>query len=311
MGHGRSTFEIDAALARIAQCQFGLVTVSQAAEAGIDARALSRRRETRALVPLFPGVLRLGASGTSRCQTVLGGCLAVPGSIVTGVSAALVHGMPVPRRSSQVTLSVPIGRTVRIDGISAARRSVDLPSHPWMTARIATPGATVLTLAPAVSADVLERCLDHGIAHRLLTADSVGSLVESLPVRAVARRQRILGLVAARTGGVGHRSMLEQRVRRWLDSAGLRGWRRNHAVAVHAGGSVEVDFGWVGARVALEVSPFFTHGSRVTQERDADRRRLLLLARWRVVEALDHDLEDERAFAATAATLRTLLRSGP
>lgn len=76
---------------------------------------------------------------------------------------------------------------------------------------------------------------------------------------------------------------------------------------VSDGDDVEVDFGWIGARVALEVSPFATHGSRAKQERDAERRSQLTLARWSVVEALDADVVDQRAFARKAASLRTLL----
>ncbi len=81
---------------------------------------------------------------------------------------------------------------------------------------------------------------------------------------------------------------------------------RNLKVLVDESEQVEVDFGWPNVNVALEVSPFFTHGSRAKQERDARRRRLLAGVRWHVVEALDDDIASERAFARTITTLRAL-----
>ena len=54
------------------------------------------------------------------------------------------------------------------------------------------------------------------------------------------------------------------------------------------------------------MSPFFTHGSREKQERDAERRRLLVANNWRIVEALDRDIATERAFARTISLLRDL-----
>jgi len=101
---------------------------------------------------------------------------------------------------------------------------------------------------------------------------------------------------------MGHRSGKEQQVARCLTSARLMAWTRNLRVRVRNDQkSIEVDFGWRSVRLALEVSPFFTHGSREKQERDAERRRLLVANDWRVVEALDHDIATERAFARTTA----------
>ena len=117
----------------------------------------------------------------------------------------------------------------------------------------------------------------------------------------------LLDLLAARTDGIGHRSDLEQKVARWLRAAGLSGWRRNLKVPMPDGDPIEVDFAWPDHRVALEVSPFFTHGSRQKQERDVERRRALVLQGWRTIEATDPDLENEVAFRRCVSGLRELL----
>jgi hypothetical protein len=181
---------------------------------------------------------------------------------------------------------------------------VSPPSTPWMNARLAAAASALLLLPRFVDARTTERCLDHCLAHRLTTVDTVRHVLIRMPTRAISGRRFLLSLLDARTDGIGHRSGKEQYVGGWLNAAGLPGWTRNYAVPVGDDGEVEVDFGWRHRRVALEVSPFFTHGSRITQERDVERRRLLVLHDWRVVEAVDADLASERAFCRTADTLR-------
>lgn len=110
---------------------------------------------------------------------------------------------------------------------------------------------------------------------------------------------------------MGHRSAMERYVGRWLDAEGLRGWRQNHRVFVADGETIEVDFAWPEAKVALEVSPFFTHGSRAAQERDVERRRLLVAAGWVTIEATDPDLVDRNSFGVIARSIRlALMTSG-
>ncbi len=174
-----------------------------------------------------------------------------------------------------------------------------------MTTRLATPAATLLLLPRLVDDATVERCLDHCLAHRLASVDAMTGLILRLPRPAVHNRALLLDLLDDRANGIGHCSGNEQMVGRWLTRAGLTGWTRNLKVHVNAAGSlVEVDIDWEGIRLALEVSPFFTHGSRAKQERDAQRRRLLGVVRWHVVEALDADIATERAFKPIVASLR-------
>ncbi len=309
MARLQSTFDLDARIRAIASNQLGLVTVAQATRCGIDKHALAGRRDSGALVPLYPNVMKLAPFATTPQQRVLGAALAVPGSVIAATSAAIVHQMPVPARviHDEAVLSVASGRAVRVPGITVVRQRIIPPSKRWMTTRLATPAAAVLLLPRFVDAGTVERCLDHCLAHRLTSVANLRAMLDATAPHAVFRRQLLLDLLADRTNGIGHRSGKEQMVGRWLNRAGLTGWTRNYSVRIDSSGQVvevEVDFGWPNDRVALEVSPFFTHGSRVTQDRDAERRRLLAVATWRVVEAVDADLANERAFARIVATLR-------
>lgn len=219
--------------------------------------------------------------------------------------------MPLPARDvpDEAVLSVVTGRAVRVPGKTVVRQRIIPPSKTWMTTRVATPAAAVLLLPRVVDDSTVERCLDHCLAHHVTSVANLRALIFASAPHGVFRRQLLLDLLADRTSGIGHRSAKERTVGRWLNRAGLTGWTRNLKVRVDVSGravEVEVDFRWLNDRVALEVSPFFTHGSRATQDRDAERRRLLVVNRWRVVEAVDGDLANERAFARIVAALRAM-----
>ena len=85
-----STSDIDAILRRLARPQLGLVSVTQATVAGIDKRALDRRRRSGALEPVFAEVMRLASAPRNDQQRVLAAGLAVPGSVIAATSAAQI-----------------------------------------------------------------------------------------------------------------------------------------------------------------------------------------------------------------------------
>lgn len=304
-----TSFEIDDALRRIALPQLGMVTVEQAARAGVSKWSLDRRRRSGLWVPVHPGVLRSSALPPSAEQRMLAAALAVRGSRLIGPSAALVDGLPLgPRGAVMPVVAVGPGRSPRTVGVEVVRPTVDLPVRRWHGVPVTTPTATLVTLQRFVSTDRLERCLDHCLVNRLTTVDRVRALVEALPPRTVPGRRRLLELLADRAErGLGHRSGTEQTVRDWLDSAGLVGWRPNVFVPVAVGAPIECDFVWADRWTILEVSPFHTHGTKAAQERDIERRRLLVEAGWAIVEAGDADLASERAFARVVQSLRTVL----
>jgi very-short-patch-repair endonuclease len=311
----QGTFAIDSALRGIAADQLGLLSAAQALRTGVDYRALARRRDVGSLMPVFGSVMRLSTWPTSGEQRSLGAALAVPGATIAGIDAAVIHKIPVPKalRTTHVDvhLHVEPKRIVRIKGISARRVSSRLPSKSWHGVDLATPASTLVSVGGLAAEDVFERALDHCLINKMVRAQSLVALLEGLSVRAFPNRAVMLDIARKRLpddrNRVLHRSKLEQNVGRWLDAGGVSGWSANFTVHLSTGRTIEIDFAWPDQKIALEVSPFHTHGSQKTQERDAQRRRLLILLGWRIVEALDADLVDANAFEATLLTLSALL----
>lgn len=303
-------FEIDDTLRRIALPQLGLVAVRQALAAGVSPSAIRRRERAGLWTPVFRGVVRTTTVRPTPAQYVLAAALAVPGSVVVGPSAAFVDGMPIPA-PDRPTVAVARGRSTRFPGVDVVHLGVPLPTRPWHTVRSSTYDSTLLMLPRFVDADIVERCLDHCLVRRLTSADRLSRLLDNLPSRAVPDRKVLLDLLAEREGGIGHRSGEERKVKRWLRSAGVDGFRFNVHIPVDGGRTIERDFVWWDHKAVLEVSPFITHGTEEQQARDIDDRRALVAAGWRVIEATDADLVDRRAFGRCLGALRQVLSTPP
>ncbi len=129
---------------------------------------------------------------------------------------------------------------------------------------------------------------DYAIGKDLVSVDGVCRWLNKHPAKRLAGRRLLQSLLHERSdGSVAFRSKKEMSVRTWLLDSGLIGWTPNFLVAVGSNQTTEMDFAWPEQRVSLEVSLFYTHGSKQKQERDAERRRLLVMRGWRIVEAND------------------------
>ena len=305
----RGSAEIDQAIRVVAQAQLGLISTGQALQRGIGPQLLAQRRSIGMLANVFPRVMRLLGHPQPSFQRLLAAVLAVPGGVLCGPSAAVLMGFPIGRRftndAAPVVIAVEATRVIRIPGITAIRRPAFASDRPWMGVRMSSPADTIVLLPRFATVTVVERCLDFCLAERLASVASIRAALERHPPTAVAGRKQLLTLLDVRSGGMGHRSQLERRVAPWLKAAGLIGWVSNHRVPVGSD-AIEVDYAWVRQRVALEISPFYTHGSRAKQERDVVRRRALARHGWTVIEATDPDLTGPQAFQRVVAALRAL-----
>ena len=307
MNSNRSTLQIQRDLNSLAADQLGLFTRDEASRLGILDASIQERLAASLIQRCHTGVYRLVGVEGSFEQQCLGACLAVRDSVLSGRSAAFLHGLPIGPPPKLPELTVPHSQRFFGDGIVVRRTRHPLVWQPWQSGRIATVGSTLISIAPLVAPTTLTRCIDHALAHRLISVPRLMADVERRPSQRFRGRAQLLADLESRVNGRPlHRSGLEQRVNRWLTRSGLIGSTPNFVVRTPLG-DVEVDFAWVRCAVGLEVSPFFTHGSAEAQQNDARRRRALATARWRTVEATDDHLVSFESFHPVAKALRLLI----
>ena len=309
-----AALRLERALIVCADDQFGVFTTAQALAAGVSHNALTERMNAGLISRVHQGVYRSNAVAPSRLQDLLAAGMAVPGSALCGTSAGQIHELPIGSGFSAAapSLLVRYGRSHGYRGITVRRTRRTIVTQPWHGSSVTTASATLVDLVGLLRPDVFRRCLDHAIANRLVSVPrmlaDVGDLTSSrLKGRALLIRELETRSNWGPSGSVVHRSRVEQNVARWLRASALPPALSNYAVAVHNGRPIEVDFAWPAAKVALEISPFFTHGSAATQLRDMERRRTLVESNWRIVEASDVHLADALRFGPILSTLAVLI----
>ncbi len=291
--------------------QHGVVHVRNLGEVRVHRDAAFRRVRSGEWVRMCTGVYRVASIGKKSTvhQRMIAATLAAQDSVIIGWHAAHVHGLPVSvdLDRHEVVVALPKGRRSTV--VKARRLSGPLPSRPWETGRVANPILTIVTLAAGRATRAqLETVLDAALTRRLVTVKRIDALLQEPGWRRFGGRPLVVSLLDERAGRVTalFRSKTERKVKRWIDSANLPSSVANFVVK-SATGDVEVDRAWESKRVALEISPFWTHGSRKKQERDLDRRQSLLAARWQIVEADDRHLDNARSFQPIIDLLTKLL----
>jgi hypothetical protein len=304
----KSRLCIDSIIGAKAAQQLGLVTASHIVAFGVQAVHLEERARVGTLIRPVRRVYRVASFPQSIEQHYLACCFAVPGAIISGIAAAMIHKLPVPRSFSiasyrglpLVELRIATENRAVVRGVKIRRVTELGESIVWHGGLVTSVGETLLDLARLVDIPTLERCLDYVITEGQAEVAALETLIAGRP-RAV-NRALLLALLAVRDRrGFLYRSRLEQTVGGWLTHTGLPPFASNFIVP---GTGVEVDFAWPSLRVVLEVSPFYTHGSREKQARDMERRRLLKAAGWIVVECTDEHLVSLLAFAPILDDLR-------
>src|SRR5690349_2681495 len=111
------------ALLALAEAQHGVISLSQALDAGLSRKQIAGRLARGDLEGLLPGALRLAGSPRTFEQKVMAGVLAAGlGAVASHRAAATLLGFPsVPR---WVEVLVPNDRRVRIEGLVVHRTRV-------------------------------------------------------------------------------------------------------------------------------------------------------------------------------------------
>lgn len=238
---------------------------------------------------------------THELRAVAAARLLVPGSVLSGRSAAVVWGVPAADRDDDVELTVPPGANVcRVPGITVRRRLLEGGQVTVRRGtRTTTPEATAVDLARLGPLDEAVVLIDRFICAKVTNLDRVRAEAG----RASGRGCRQVRTAAALADGLAA-SPPETRLRLLLHRSCLPKPVAQFVVRDDSGRIARVDLAWPGAKVAVEYEGRW-HGE-TRQQVDADRARLnrLTEAGWTVVFVTAADMRHpERIIARVAAAL--------
>jgi hypothetical protein len=276
--------QADAALARLASSQHGVVSAAQAGAVGLTLDNLRTRVGARLLVPVHRGVYRHAATPGSPKADLMAAVLACGGGAVASHRSAgrLWRLRDVPRWRPEVTVcrtscpmapGIVVHRTdtlapedvAAVDGIpvtSVARSLLDL-------------GAL---LPPPVLATTAE---DACIRHLVTPLDLVATLERlGRPGRrgASALRTVVRGLVPPKD----LESRLEHDLLRLIRASGAPPPVAQLDALVGGGRRVTFDFAWPDRRIAIEADGRRWHATSRDFERDLARHNAVQAAGWRL-----------------------------
>jgi very-short-patch-repair endonuclease len=273
----------DAAIARIAARQHGVVSLAQLEQAGVHRQGRNTRLRRGRLHRIHRSVFAVGHRGLSREGHWLAAVLAVgAGAALSHVSAGALWGMLGSRgRDSSRSVQLPIDVTVR--GANGSRRGIRVHRS-----RTLTPDEVTVRLGIPVTTPT-RTLID---LHRVL----------GRPQFAAALRQaEFLGLPL-------DPALQPDRTRSELEGKLLALCRRHRLPRPEVNvpvGSFTADFLWVDRRLIVEVDGYRAHGNRSAFEADRARDVELRLLGYDVARFTWRQLTDYPRDVARA--LRQLL----
>jgi very-short-patch-repair endonuclease len=220
--------------------------------------------------------------------------LVVPGSVITGRSAAVTWGVDLAGPEDDVELTVPAGRhPVRTAGLRVRRCRLphEQVRHRY-GAQVSSAEATAVRLAGLLLPDDAVVAVDQLIATGVVDLDEVRSLAAGSRGAGSARARTACALA----DGLAE-SPQETRLRLLMLRSGLpppiAQYRVRHADRFVA----RVDFAWPELRVAVEYDGLW-HAESGQFAKDRRRLNRLHAAGWRVVFVTAADLHDAKELIA-------------
>jgi hypothetical protein len=269
-------------LAATAARQYGVFSQEQAAAAGLDRRALARRRSNGTIERVGTVTYRFAGQPATWRQALMAGLLDLgPGAVVSGRAAAALHGFDGFGEGALEFLVEREGRERRTLGL--VRSTIDLPAIDRCTAdgglRATSPARTIIALAAHARDAELKRAVDSAIRDGGTSELFLRRRLTDL--RGPGRYGvRVLDEVLE---GVGGHSFLERRLLELVARAGLPRPATQVIVRRDARQVARVDFVWQDHRLVVEVNGHRTHSTREHLQRDEQRRTELTLLGFRVV----------------------------
>jgi phosphoribosylcarboxyaminoimidazole (NCAIR) mutase len=248
----------------IASGAHGVVTRQELADAGVTPEEIRRRVHKGALLPIHPGVYRVGHRAPSTAAQYMAAVKACgPRAFLCGAAAAHLFGLlnarqPIPEVTAPAKRHVKGVRTHR-SGVIDSR---DLTR--WRGIPVTTVPRTLVDLAASLSAEELGRACHQAEVRYRLKPPQVLEVLDRRPTSKGARTLRRILFGDLRVT----LSRLESRFLSLLEEVGLPLPETNRP----AGGR-RVDCRWPRQQLTVELDSYRYHGSRHAWELDRRRER--------------------------------------
>ncbi|MDX6697705.1 MAG: hypothetical protein QOE65_1102 [Solirubrobacteraceae bacterium] len=291
----------DAAIARLAGRQYGVVARRQLVALGLGGDAIDGRLASGRLHAVHRGVFAVGHRAVSQEGRWLAAVLAGGQDALLSHNSAAALWELRPARRGPVEVAAPRALRSRTDlrFHRLALSEVERTSHRGIP--VTTAARTLLDLAASLRRYELERAVEEAERRRLLDRVVLAALFDEHPrTKGIAILRAVLEDASPRLT----RSDFEARFAAFLAHAGLPAAHLNARVRVGRH-RFEVDCVWPEQRVVVELDSHAYHGTRAAFERDRRRDRLLQAAGWRVVRVTWRQLRDEPE--SVARDIRRLL----
>ena len=286
-----------------AETQYGVVSRTQAREAGLRESAIDQCLHSGALISVASGVYRVRGAHQSEMMAMAAATLVARGRLShTSAALALRLVSAVPLSPVRVTVD---GATTRCDVTKLkvadrdhdfyrmrVHRSRDVAGHAISVDGLACvdPARALIDFAASASAEQLEAAFERGRSLGLVTSASLARRFENLSGKGRAGSASIRELLATTAPGTLD-SLLEVKAWRLLRQSGLPVPVRQLPVAVNvAKPRFRLDFAWPDLMVAFEPEGFEWHGTRGRWKQDRVRTAYLERYGWRIVIATWDDI---------------------
>lgn len=289
---------VDAQIARLAESQYGVVSLAHLRAAGLAPGAIYSRVRAGRLHRVHRGVFAVGHRRLSREGHWLAAVLALgDGAALSHISAG-AHLALRPSSAGVIHLTVPshAGRRTR-PGI-VVHRSITLGAgvirHEGVP--VTDVARTLLDLAGMLAPGPLERAVERSLELRLFDLTAVCAVLDANPRRrGTAVLARIIDTIHDEPALT--RSELEALMRDVCDAHGIERPEVNATVDCY-----EVDFLWRSRRLIVETDSHKHHGTRTAFENDRATDARLTVLGYRVIRFTHRQLTRTRDIVTTTLT---------
>lgn len=265
----------------LAASQNGLVTRTQALEAGLGPRAIRLRKERGEWLARRPDVFAIAGAPRTRLQDIMATCLwAGSGSATSHRTAAELWQLGF---SDLREIEITTTRSLRFAGVIVHRMRYEHQDIAHVRGiPVTTIERTLLDLAAVSGRRDLERAMDLSLSRRLTHISRLRMYASTSCKPGRAGSALVQEMLAARDGLSFSESELERRFLRLLSKGGLPKPRQQFDVTVQ-GSRFRVDFAFPFAKLIVETDGYAFHSGKAAFQRDRWRDNLLRKAGWIVL----------------------------